>query len=77
MLLAYNTRPAPGGFEADLSGKYNDNQVDYYTYFKAFRETNTFCSLVVRGGKYRLVEYKDDKETKYHNLTKASYKRIN
>ena len=77
MLLAYNTRPAPGGFEADLSGKYNDNQVECYTYFKALRKTSTFCSLVVRGGKYRLVEYKDNKETTYHNLTKASSKRIN
>lgn len=77
MLLAYNTRPAPGGFEADLSGKYNDNQVECYTYFKALRKTSTFCSLVVRGGKYRLVEYKDNKETTYHNLTKAISKRIN
>lgn len=77
MLLAYNTRPTSSGFEADLSGKYNDNQVDCYTYFKALRETNSFCSLVVRGGKYRMVEYKDDKKAIYHNLTKATSKRIN
>lgn len=60
-----------------MRGKYNDNQVDCYTYFRAYRETNTFVSLVVRGGKYRLVEYKDSKEMSYHNLTKASSKRIN
>lgn len=77
MLLAYNTRPKENNFEANMRGKYNDNQVECYTYYKAYRETNRFMSLVVRGGKYRLVEYKDNKETKYHNLTKAYSTRIN
>lgn len=77
MLLAYNTRPMPERFRQDITGEYHDNQVDCYTYFKEFRETSIFTGLVVRGGKYRLVQYKDDNKTQYHTLTKATSKRIN
>lgn len=75
MLLAYNTRPMPD--KQDLTGKYNDTEVSCYTYFKEFRETNVFSKYVVRGGKYRLIQYKDSKNTNYHSLTKATSKRLN
>ena len=77
MLLAYNTRPMPERFRQDITHEYHDNQVDCYTYFKELRKTDIFTVLVVRGGKYRLVQYKDDNKTQYNTLTKATSKRMN
>jgi len=77
MLLAYNTRPIPDRFRQDITKEYHDNQVDCYTYFREFRETSVFTGLVVRGGKYRLVQYKDSQKSNYHQLTKATSKRLN
>jgi len=77
MLLAYNTRPIPDRFRQDITKEYHDNQVDCYTYFREFRETSVFTGLVVRGGKYRLVQYKDSQKSNYHQLTKTTSKRLN
>lgn len=78
MMLAYNTRPAPDNMQfINVTGKYNDNEVSCYTYFKEFHETTIFAGYVVRGGKYRLIQYKDNQKKDYHNLTKATSKRIN
>ncbi len=77
MLLTHNTRPAADYRANNGFGIYYDNEVNCYTYWKEFRKTNTFCRMVVRGGLYRVVQYKDDTNTTYHRLTKATSKRIN
>lgn len=73
MLLAYNIRPVSDGIR---QGKYNDNEVCCYTYFEEFRETNIFAGYVVRGGKYKLIQFKDSQNTDYHSLTKATSRRL-
>ena len=77
MLLAYNTMPMPDKFKQDITKEYHDNEVSCYTYFKERRETSWFTKCVVRGGKYRLIQYKDSQNVNYHNLTKATSKRLN
>lgn len=75
MLLAYNTRSEASRSQKE-QGIYNDNEVKCFAYNKAFRRVDWFAKLVVRGGKYRIVEFKDDTNNVYNNLLKATSKRL-
>lgn len=75
MLLAYNTRPKASRYQEE-QGIYNDNEVKCYAYIKEYRKIDWFIKLVVRGGTYRIVEFKDDTNTSYKNLVKATSSRM-
>lgn len=73
ILFAHNTRPS-----ADYTNYiYNDNEVRYYAYFKEYRETSMWGGAIVRGGTYRVLQYKDNTSKNYHKITKATSKRLN
>lgn len=76
MLLAYNTRSEASRYLQER-GIYHDNEVKCFAYIKVYRKIDWFTKLVVRGGKYRIVEFKDDVNNNYKNLIKATSNRLN
>lgn len=67
MLIGKNTLPL-----SNYSKTYNDIEVTLFTYWQQYREEAPFLKVIMRGGKYRLLQYCDDSNPTYHKVTKVT-----
>lgn len=72
MLIARNTLPAPN-YEMRI---HNDINFSCYAYFPQLKETNVFVTGTLRGGKYRLIAYKDNQNRHYYTIKRCVTKRL-
>lgn len=71
MLIMKNTL-SPPNYSLNI---YNDIEATLYTYWHEYRKEAPFFSCIIRGNKYRLIQYYDDSSPSYHRVSKVTSKR--